>query len=268
MNPSTQQENRQTDHDAEDSLANALIQKVYEKYQAASDAIYELCDTVRQLRDLRDEKEAREYSRAEDLLLEKIDDWQCMERYVKCALDLFKRVIDLESNDPFCVGIDASSFPEGYGNVLGNALLTNTVVSLVDLDLSLFLGNKNDPNQRQAIPMQRFLSSCPSLRTLQLRVEKTFSGPQIEIPLRLAEKLLYAASENASIEELSCIGSAFSCTGVHYFLSKKQYLKSLILYLDGDISDDVHSPSDKTLFVSSFHSKLTIENLKMRPNDK
>lgn len=166
-----------------------------------------------------------------ELLWETTSDWQRPSQ-VLVALYFLRacRLIGRNDSNVRDVRPYGLCTPQGYGIALGDALCkTNSQVSSIHLDFEKFLGpiEEKKLDDMAIRPMQQFLATSTSVGLLEL------SGHNVVVTDRLmsvSEKLPTAASENRSVEQMSC-GGFVSPRGSHTFMSNSTSLIELNISL-------------------------------------
>jgi hypothetical protein len=165
------------------------------------------------------------------------------------GLSFFNMLLSLLSaNDPFITTFPVRfssdlyrfrpyKLPQGYGDALGNALLGNTQVTKIDLDVSNLYPQGVSESSRESLSILQYIATSPSLNEVVLHSER--------LSARAPETLLSAIAANLAIKKFSCSG--YNVVSPHDLICLISSTRSIV---DMDVSYERdgyyhHYPADK-----------------------
>jgi hypothetical protein len=175
------------------------------------------------------------------------------------GLSFFNMLLSLLSaNDPFITTIpvrfsprfDQYRLPQGYGDALGNALLGNTQVTKIDLDLSRLYPQGVSESSRKSLSILQYIATSPSLNEVVLH------------SARAPETLLSAIAANLAIKKFACSG--YNVVSPHDLICLISSTRSIV---DMDVSyqcGGYYYPADKAVDTGK---ELSLTKLKLKNMD-
>jgi hypothetical protein len=183
------------------------------------------------------------------------------------GLSFFNMLLSLLSaNDPFITTFPVRfssdlyrfrpyKLPQGYGDALGNALLGNTQVTKIDLDLIKLYPQGVSESNRESLSIHQYIATSPSLNEVVLHSSRCSA--------RAPKTLLSAIAANLAIKKISCSG--YDVVSLHDLICLISSTSSIV---DMDVSYQCgghYSPADKGVDTGK---ELSLKKLKLKNMDE
>jgi hypothetical protein len=171
----------------------------------------------------------------------------------------------LSANDPFITTFPVRfssddrfrqyKLPQGYGDALGNALLGNTQVTKINLDLIKLYPQGVSESNRESLSIHQYIATSPSLNEVVLHSSRCSA--------RAPKTLLSAIAANLAIKKISCSG--YDVVSLHDLICLISSTSSIV---DMDVSYQCgghYSPADKGVDTGK---ELSLKKLKLKNMDE
>jgi hypothetical protein len=166
--------------------------------------------------------------------------------------DLQKILTPLRCSDPAISTVNASSYRAGYSHDLGPAIVNNTVVKELSLNLSNLCSERNGDMSG----IEDLLSLVSESSTL--RVVKFFGwdGEQREVVIDLGGEFLKRIADNVSIQQVRSFVTLRACDFARFLRCTRS-----VTYLDVFLEEVVKDDADRFIVAQAFIENQTLETL-------
>jgi hypothetical protein len=170
----------------------------------------------------------------------------------------------LRANDPTLTRIDANEYPDGYGQELGRALVDNTVVSELILNVSHAAQSEDvfEDESSGLYSLFEFIMSSSSLRTVSLF---NFDGDDRDFVLTMGALVMKAIAIGTDFEVVNCFVSV-PASDFAWFLNTTRTVTILDMFLDDIVEDDDDDDDDDDendvfqVLANAFHDNRTLQS--------